>query len=68
MALANSDKDEPTHNETTEIQIKPYTRRTVPPELIPVIKEAEIPNHELDIQKAMPMRERTEKLRCRSWV
>lgn len=42
--------------------------RTVPPDLIPVTKEAEIPHQELDMQNATPINEMTPKFRLISWV
>lgn len=41
---------------------------TGPPELIPVIKLAEIPHQELDMQKATPIKEMTPKFLLKSWV
>lgn len=67
MAVASLAREDPTPNETTVIHKRPYIINTAPPELIPMIIETEIPNQELDIQKAIPTRERMEKLRFMPW-
>lgn len=68
MALASSDSVAPTQVETNAIHGMPYMVKTVPPELMPVMREAEMPNHEFAREKATPSSEMTEKLRSMSCV
>jgi hypothetical protein len=48
--------------------IIPYTVTTGPPELMPVTREAEIPNHELVSAKQIPKSDHLLKFLSRSWV
>jgi hypothetical protein len=46
----------------------PYMMRSGPPELMPVIRAAEMPNHELVSEKPTPSTDQTEKFLFISWV
>jgi hypothetical protein len=67
-ALASSDNEMPTQVEIRAMRMMPYIITTGPPELIPVTRAVEIPNHELVSENPTPRTPQTEKLRFMSWT